>query len=190
MTGGLYVPNKDRLSWHGHARLEKFYADDDVAPVYVDPDGRDLRDNPAWQRRATPYDVAEAENLLLTAGATYVLTRLISDSGTKLDATTGRIGRQRQHGGVGRANGPAGRVEVPPGRRLGAGRDRQPATSRGHRDRRYRDVHLGGSGPGQRRLGRHPRQPVPHPDVRGEGRRDPVDLDPNCHAYVVDRGGT
>jgi hypothetical protein len=91
MTGGLYVPNKDRLSWHGHARLEKFYADDDVAPVYVDPDGRDLRDNPAWQRRATPYDVAEAENLLLTAGATLVLNRLAGISATALDATNGRI---------------------------------------------------------------------------------------------------
>jgi hypothetical protein len=91
MASGLVVPNKDRLSWHGHARLEKFYADDDVTPVYVDPVGRDLRDNPAWQRRATPYDVAEAENLLLTAGATLVLNRLAGISATAIDATNGRI---------------------------------------------------------------------------------------------------
>lgn len=91
MTGGLVMPEKSQISWHGHARVEKFYADDDVTPIYVDPAGRDLRDHPVWQRRATPYEVVEAENLLLTAGATYVLNRLVSDSGTKLDGTTGRI---------------------------------------------------------------------------------------------------
>lgn len=91
MTDGLAVPQNQLVSWHGHARVEKFYADDDITPVYVDPDGRDLRGAPVWQRRATPYEVVEAENLLLTAGATYMLNRLISDSGTKIDGTTGRI---------------------------------------------------------------------------------------------------
>lgn len=91
MTGGLAVPEKSLISWHGHARVEKFWEDDDVTPVYVDPAGRDLRGHPVWQRRATPYEVVEAENLLLTAGATYVLNRLVSDAGTKLDGTTGRI---------------------------------------------------------------------------------------------------
>ena len=87
MTGGLVVP----VTWHGHVRVEKFWEDDDVTPVWADPDGRDLRNHPAWVRRATPYEVVEAENLLLTAGATYVLNRLVSDSGTKIDGTTGRI---------------------------------------------------------------------------------------------------
>jgi hypothetical protein len=91
MTSGLVVPDNGLVSWHGHARVEKFYEDDDVTPIYVDPDGHDLRSHPVWQRRATPYEVVEAENLLLTAGATYFLNRLISDSGTKLDGTTGRI---------------------------------------------------------------------------------------------------
>jgi hypothetical protein len=91
MTSGLVVPDRKLISWYGHARVEKFWEDDDVAPVYVDPDGHDLRNHPVWQRRATPYEVVEGENLLLTAGATYVLNRLVSDSGTKLDGTTGRI---------------------------------------------------------------------------------------------------
>ena len=91
MSSGLVVPEKSLISWHGHARVEKFYADDDVAPVYVDPDGHDLRSHPAWQRRATPYDVIEAENLLLTAGATLVLNRLAGISSTAIDATNGRI---------------------------------------------------------------------------------------------------
>lgn len=88
---GLYLPDKSTLSWHGHARVEKFYEDDDVAPIWVDPAGRDLRKAPAWQRRATPYDVVEAENLLLTAGATLVLNRLAGISATAIDATNGRI---------------------------------------------------------------------------------------------------
>lgn len=90
MTSGLALPAR-MVSWHGHVRVEKFWEDDDVTPIWVDPDGWDLRNVPVWQRRATPYDVVEAENLLLTAGATYVLNRLISDSGTKIDGTTGRI---------------------------------------------------------------------------------------------------
>jgi hypothetical protein len=57
MTSGLVVPDKSLISWHGHARVEKFWEDDDVTPVYVDPDGHDLRSHPVWQRRATPYEV-------------------------------------------------------------------------------------------------------------------------------------
>jgi len=89
MPGGLVVPAQ-KIGWHGHARVEKFYADDDVAPIYVEP-GRDLRSAPVWQRRATPYDVVEAENLILTAGATLVLNRLAGISATAIDATNGRI---------------------------------------------------------------------------------------------------
>jgi hypothetical protein len=88
---GLYVPDRSKLSWHGHARVEKFYVDDDVAPVWVDPIGRDLRNAPVWQRKATPYGVVEAENLVLTAGATLVLNRLAGISATAIDATNGRI---------------------------------------------------------------------------------------------------
>ena len=91
MTGGLAAPENQLISWHGHARVEKFYADDDITPVYVDPDGHDLRNNPVWQRRATPYEVVEAENLLLTAGATLVLNRRAGISATAIDATNGRI---------------------------------------------------------------------------------------------------
>jgi hypothetical protein len=92
MAAGLVVPENRLISWHGHARVEKFYADDDVTPVYVDPDGRDLRSHPAWRRRATPYEAPiEAENLMLTAGATLVLNRLAGISSTAIDATNGRI---------------------------------------------------------------------------------------------------
>jgi hypothetical protein len=91
MTSGLALPEKQIVSWHGHARVEKFWEDDDVTPTYVDPDGRDLRSRPVWRRRATPYEVVEAENLLLTAGATLVLNRLAGITATAIDATNGRI---------------------------------------------------------------------------------------------------
>ena len=84
MTSGLVVPDKSRVSWHGHARVEKFWEDDDVAPIWVDPTGRDLRDAPVWQRRAAPYEVVEAENLILTAGATVVLNRLAGITATAI----------------------------------------------------------------------------------------------------------
>lgn len=60
------------LTWRGHAKVEKFYADDDL-------------------RRATPYEVVEAENLLLTAGATLVLNRLCGVTATAVDATNGYL---------------------------------------------------------------------------------------------------
>ena len=86
MTSGLALPENGRqqlMGWKGRARLEKFYADDDI----------NLRDprNPYGRRIATPYETIEADNLLLTAGATYALGRLTSDSAAKLDATTGRM---------------------------------------------------------------------------------------------------
>ena len=71
MTRGLARPCT-AAPWRGHARLEKFWADDDLT-------------------RATPYEVVEAENLLLTAGATLVLNRLAGISATAIDATNGRM---------------------------------------------------------------------------------------------------
>ena len=99
----LWVPPQP-FGWDGHARLEKYRADDDVRPVLapwldappcpldgalLGAEGRDLRDEPVWQRRAEPFEVIEAKNLILTAGATYVLGRITSDSAAKLNATTG-----------------------------------------------------------------------------------------------------
>lgn len=75
MTADLWLPpapDNDRLGWHGHAKVEKFYADDDLT-------------------RATPYEVVEAENLLLTAGATLALNRLAGISAAALDASNGRM---------------------------------------------------------------------------------------------------
>jgi hypothetical protein len=75
LTADLWLPparDTDRLGWHGHAKVEKFYADDDLT-------------------RATPYEVVEAENLLLTAGATLVLNRLAGIAATAIDASNGRM---------------------------------------------------------------------------------------------------
>lgn len=74
MTIGLHAPhpNCEAAHWRGHARVEKYWADDDL-------------------RRATPYEVIEADNLLLTAGATLVLNRLAGISATAIDATNGRM---------------------------------------------------------------------------------------------------
>jgi hypothetical protein len=91
MAAGLVVPENRLISWHGHARVEKFYADDDVTPVWRRPGRTRPAHNPVWLRRATPYDVVEAENLMLTAGATLVLNRLAGISSTAIDATNGRI---------------------------------------------------------------------------------------------------
>lgn len=93
MTAGLWVPparNVEKATLHGYARVEKYDADDDVAPIWHGPDG-DLRLNPVWRRRATPYEVVEAENLVLTAGATLILNRLAGISSTAIDATNGRM---------------------------------------------------------------------------------------------------
>ena len=75
MTADLWVPparDTELVGWHGHARLEKYWADDDLT-------------------RATPYEVVEAENLMLTAGATLVLNRLAGISATAIDGTNGRM---------------------------------------------------------------------------------------------------
>lgn len=61
------------VCWEGRARVEKFYADDDL-------------------RRATPYEVIEsAPNLLLTAGANALFTRLIGTGVTAFDASNARL---------------------------------------------------------------------------------------------------
>lgn len=73
MTAELALPparNIEVAGWHGRAKVEKFLADDDLT-------------------RATPYEVIEADNLLLTAGATIVLKRLAGISATAIDASTG-----------------------------------------------------------------------------------------------------
>lgn len=72
MTSRLAVPKRDGALWRGHYKVEKFWADDDLT-------------------RATPYETLEAENLLLTAGATLVLNRLAGITATAIDATNGRI---------------------------------------------------------------------------------------------------
>lgn len=65
-------PRLDQFGWHGHARVNKYWADDDLT-------------------RATPYEVVEAENLLLTLGAGVVLDRLNGVSVNPLDLTNGRM---------------------------------------------------------------------------------------------------
>lgn len=61
------------MRWHGRFIVAKYWADDDLT-------------------RATPYDVVEAENLLLTAGATALWNRLANLGGvTAFDATNGRL---------------------------------------------------------------------------------------------------
>lgn len=60
------------MRWRGRAKVAKFWADDDIA-------------------RATPYEVIEADNLLLTAGATLVLNRLCGVASTALDASNARV---------------------------------------------------------------------------------------------------
>lgn len=76
----LVVPPQP-ATWHGHALLRKYYADDDLTR----PDG------PYGRTIATPYEVVEAENLLLTVGATLVFQRLAGISATAIDATNGRM---------------------------------------------------------------------------------------------------
>jgi hypothetical protein len=184
MTSGLVVPENSLISWHGHARVEKFWEDDDVTPVYVDPDGHDLRSCPVWRRRATPYEVVEAENLLLTAGATLVLNRLAGISATAIDATNGRIAV-----GDGNTAVSAGQTDLQGTNKYRQVFDAVPTVSGNQLQAvatvgRERHVHLAGDGAGQRRLGRHPGQPVPHADLRREGRGDAMDRHCHCHHHV------
>lgn len=76
----LVVPPQP-VAWRGHALLRKYWPDDDLTR----PDG------PYGATIATPYDVVEAENLLLTAGATLALNLIFGSTGTKLDGTNGRM---------------------------------------------------------------------------------------------------
>lgn len=63
----------DTVGWRGLFVVAKFWADDDLA-------------------RATPYEVLEAENLLLTAGANALFSRLAGlGAVTAFDATNGRL---------------------------------------------------------------------------------------------------
>jgi hypothetical protein len=63
----------DCVKWHGRFVVAKYWADDDL-------------------KRATPYEVLEGENLLLTAGATALWNRLAGlGAVTAFDATNGRL---------------------------------------------------------------------------------------------------
>ena len=63
----------DCVTWHGRFVVAKYWADDDL-------------------KRATPYEVLEGDNLLLTAGATALWNRLAGlGSVTAFDATNGRL---------------------------------------------------------------------------------------------------
>lgn len=76
MTTGLHLPppnpRLDHFGWRGHAHLAKYWADDVIG-------------------RATPYEVIEAENLLLTVGAGVVLDRLNEVAVNGLSLTNGRM---------------------------------------------------------------------------------------------------
>lgn len=73
----------EHMTWHGAARVDKYRAADDLRPI------SEL--GIYGPRASTPYEVVRADNLLLTAGATFVLQRMTSDSPTKIDGTTGRM---------------------------------------------------------------------------------------------------
>jgi len=63
----------DCVTWHGRFVVAKYWADDDL-------------------ERATPYEVLEGDNLLLTAGATALWNRLAGlGAVTAFDATNGRM---------------------------------------------------------------------------------------------------
>lgn len=63
----------ESVTWHGRFVVAKFWADDDLT-------------------RATPYEVLEGDNLLLTSGATALWNRLAGlGAVTAFDATNGRL---------------------------------------------------------------------------------------------------
>jgi hypothetical protein len=63
----------ETVRWHGRFTVAKFWADDDLT-------------------RATPYEVLEGDNLLLTAGATALWNRLAGlGAVTAFDSTNGRM---------------------------------------------------------------------------------------------------
>lgn len=63
----------ESVKWHGRFVVAKYYADDDL-------------------RRATPYEVLEGDNLLLTAGASALFNRLAGlGAVTAFDGTNGRL---------------------------------------------------------------------------------------------------
>lgn len=87
MTRSLWTPApypaRDGIRWYGRATVTKYYEDDDLTPI--------TNAGPYGARRATPYEVIEGDNLLLTAGATLVLQRLAGITATAIDATNGRM---------------------------------------------------------------------------------------------------
>jgi hypothetical protein len=63
----------ESVKWHGRFVVAKYWADDDL-------------------RRATPYEVLEGDNLLLTAGATALWNRLAGlGAVTAFDGVNGRM---------------------------------------------------------------------------------------------------
>ena len=63
----------ESVKWHGRFTVAKFWADDDLT-------------------RATPYEVLEGDNLLLTAGASALWNRLAGlGAVTAFDASNGRL---------------------------------------------------------------------------------------------------
>jgi hypothetical protein len=107
-----------------------------------------------WRRRATPYEVVEAENLLLTAGATLVLNRLHGLSATAVDATNGRICV-----GDGGTAVSAGQTDLQGTNKYRQVVDSAPTVSgnqsavRRHHRTGQRHVHLERGGAGEQRLG-------------------------------------
>lgn len=83
MTDELWTPPRDGIRWYGRATVAKYLDDDDLTPITAL--------GAYGPRRATPYEVLEGDNLLLTAGATLVLQRLAGITATAIDATNGRM---------------------------------------------------------------------------------------------------
>jgi len=67
------LSSRDSFVWRGRFTVAKYWADDDLL-------------------RATPYEVLEGDNLLLTAGANALFNRLAGlGAVTAFDATNGRL---------------------------------------------------------------------------------------------------
>jgi hypothetical protein len=79
----LWTPPRESIRWYARATVAKYWADDDLSPVTLD--------GPYGARRATPFEVIEGDNLLVTTGATLLMDRLCGVTSTALDATNGRI---------------------------------------------------------------------------------------------------
>ena len=69
--------------WYGRFAVTKYLEDDDLSPV--------TKLGIYGPRRATPYEVLDGDNLLLTGGATIVLQRFAGITATAFDGTNGRM---------------------------------------------------------------------------------------------------